>query len=103
MKAAVDQQRSLADIAVIDAEMSRIAHRRKNLPENRRYEEVQAEQRAANDRLAAIQLALEDLQTQVDRFESEIEAVRQREDRDRALLATSDAKQLNDLQHELET
>jgi predicted nucleic acid-binding Zn-ribbon protein len=103
MKAAVDQQRSLADIAVIDAEMSRIAHRRKNLPENQRYEEVQAEQRAANDRLAAIQLALEDLQTQVDRFESEIDAVRQREDRDRVLLASADAKQLNDLQHELET
>jgi uncharacterized protein len=103
MKAAVDQQRSLADIAAIDAELARIAHRRKNLPENQRYEEIQAEQRAANDRLAAVQLALEDLQTEVDRFESEIDAVRKREDRDRVLLTSADAKQLNDLQHELET
>jgi uncharacterized protein len=41
----------------------------------------------------------------VSRFESEIEAVRQREDRDRSLLQSgaTDAKQLSDLQHELET
>lgn len=105
MKAAVDQQRSLADIAEIDAELARITHRRARLPEIQRYDEVQAEQSAANDRLAALQLALEDLQTQVNRFETEIDAVRQREDRDRKLLASgaADAKQLNDLQHELET
>jgi predicted nucleic acid-binding Zn-ribbon protein len=105
MKAALDQQRSLAEVAEIDAELARITHRRARLPEIKRYEEMQAEQRAANDRLAALQLALEDLQTQVNRFETEIEAVRQREDRDRTLLASgaTDAKQLNDLQHELET
>ena len=105
MKAAVDQQRSLAEVAEIDAELARITHRRARLPEIQRYEEMQAEQRAANDRLAALQLALEDLQTQVNRFETEIEAVRQREDRDRTLLASgaTDAKQLNDLQHEFET
>jgi predicted nucleic acid-binding Zn-ribbon protein len=45
------------------------------------------------------------LDTQVSRFESEIDAVRQREERDRALLQSgaTDAKQLSDLQHELET
>ncbi|PRC49392.1 hypothetical protein C6A85_74960, partial [Mycobacterium sp. ITM-2017-0098] len=39
------------------------------------------------------------------KFEIEIDGVRQREDRDRALLAggTVDPKQLNDLQHELDT
>ena len=60
---------------------------------------------AASDRLAAVQIALEDLDTQVSRFESEIDAVRQREERDRSLLQSgaTDAKQLSDLQHELET
>jgi uncharacterized protein len=55
--------------------------------------------------LAAVQIALEDLDAQVAKFESEIDAVRQREDRDRSLLAggTVDAKQLTELQHELET
>ena len=105
MKAAVDQQRSLAEVVEIDAELSRMAHRRAHLPEFQRYDEVQAENRTANDRVAALQLALEDLQAQVARFESEIDAVRQREDRDRSLLqsGTPDAKQLSDLQHELGT
>jgi len=105
MKAAVDQQRSLAEVVEIDAELSRMAHRRAHLPEFQRYDEVQAENRTANDRVAALQLALEDLQAQVTRFESEIDAVRQREDRDRSLLqsGTPDAKQLSDLQHELGT
>jgi predicted nucleic acid-binding Zn-ribbon protein len=105
MKAAVDQQRSLAEVVEIDAELSRMAHRRAHLPEFQRYDEVQAEHRTASDRVAALQLALEDLQAQVTRFESEIDAVRQREDRDRSLLqsGTPDAKQLSDLQHELAT
>lgn len=105
MKAAVDQQRSLADVVEIDAELARLAHRRSHLPELQRYNEVQAEQLAGNDRVAAMQLALDDLQAQVRRFETEIDAVRQREDRDRSLLTsgTPDAKQLSDLQHELET
>jgi hypothetical protein len=105
MKAAVDQQRSLAEVVEIDAELARLAHRRSHLPQLQRYDEVQAEQLAGNDRVAAMQLALDDLQAQVSRFETEIDAVRQREDRDRSLLAsgTPDAKQLSDLQHELET
>jgi uncharacterized protein len=105
MKAAVDQQRSLADVVEIDAELARIAHRRSHLPEIQRYEDAQAQQRTANDRLAALQLALEDLETEVSRFESEIDAVRKREDRDRSMLTAgrADAKQLTDLQHELAT
>jgi uncharacterized protein len=44
------------------------------------------------------------LDTQVSRFESEIDGVRQREDRDRSLLqSVADSKQLSELQHELET
>lgn len=105
MKAAVDQQRSLAEVVEIDAELARMAHRRAHLPEFQRYDEVQEQHRTANDRVATLQLALEDLQAQVTRFESEIDAVRKREDRDRSLLqsGTPDAKQLSDLQHELDT
>jgi uncharacterized protein len=105
MKAEVVQQRSLLELAELDGELSRIEHRAKHLAEHQQLEEVQAKHRDANDRLATLQIALEDLDTQVAKFESEIDSVRQREDRDRSLLAsgTIDAKQLNDLQHELET
>ena len=82
----------------------RCAHRASHLPERQDCERMQPSQVAANDRLGALQIALEDLDTEVSRFESEIDAVRQREDRDRSLLqSVADAKQLWDLQHELET
>ncbi|AFM17999.1 Zn-ribbon protein, possibly nucleic acid-binding protein [Mycolicibacterium chubuense NBB4] len=105
MKADVWQQHSLAELAKCDAEIGRIEHRTKNLPEQGSLEAAQAAHREANDRLAALQLALADIDAQVAKFESEIDGVRQREDRDRALLqgGTVDAKALTDLQHELDT
>jgi predicted nucleic acid-binding Zn-ribbon protein len=105
MKAEVVQQRSLLELAELDAELSRTEHRAKHLPQQQQVEEAQSAHREANDRLAAVQIALEDLDGQVAKFESEIDSVRQREDRDRSLLAggSVDAKQLTDLQHELGT
>jgi predicted nucleic acid-binding Zn-ribbon protein len=105
MKAEVTQQRSLLELAGIDAELSRLDHRAKHLPEAQRLEEIQSTRAEANDRLAVLQLALEDLDGQVAKFETEIDAVRKREDRDRNMLTagTIDARQLTELQHELET
>lgn len=105
MKAEVTQQQALLELAELDAGISRIEHRRKNLPERSALEEAQNALRAANDRLAVVQLALADVDVLVGKSETEIDGVRQREDRDRALLAggTLDAKQLTELQHELDT
>jgi uncharacterized protein len=105
MKAEVIQQRSLLELADLDAEMSRIEHRSSHLAEQQRLEQAQAEHRDANDRLASLRLAIDDLDAHIAKFESEIEGVRDREDRDRKLLADGaiNAKQLGDLQHELET
>ena len=104
MKADVAQQRSLLEVAELDAELAKMAHRAGHLPERAESERIKAEQVAANDRLGALQIALEDLNTEVSRFESEIDGVRQREDRDRSLLQSiADSKQLSELQHELET
>lgn len=104
MKAAVVQQRSLLELAELDAELARLTHRAGHLPEQQDYEQKQADHAEANDRLAALRIALEDLDTQVSRFEAEIDAVRQREDRDRSLLGSvADARQLSELQHELDT
>ena len=76
MKAEVVQQRSLLELAELDAELSRIEHRAGHLAELQQLEDVQATHREANDRLAALQLALEDLDAQVAKFEAEIDAVR---------------------------
>jgi uncharacterized protein len=105
MKAEVAQQLSLLELSKLDAELSRIAHRATHLPQRDACERMRSEHTAASDRLAATRIAVEDLDDQVTRLESEIDAVRQREDRDRSLLTSgaTDAKQLSDLQHELET
>ncbi|HEX5143377.1 MAG TPA: C4-type zinc ribbon domain-containing protein [Mycobacterium sp.] len=105
MKAEATQQRSVLELAGVDAELRRIAHRSANLAEAQRVEALQADRRAAEDRAAVLGIAIEDLDGQVSRFEAEIESVRQREDRDRVLLdsPSTGAKQLSELQHELET
>jgi uncharacterized protein len=105
MKAEVAQQRSLLELSKLDAELSRIAHRATHLPQREACERMRSEHNAAGDRVATVRIAVEDLDAQVSRLESEIDAVRQREDRDRSLLQSgaADAKQLSDLQHELET
>ncbi len=105
MKAEVSQQRSLLDLAEVDAELRRVDHRAANLAEQQEFERVQALYQEANDQLAVVGIALEDLDGEVTKLESEIDSVRQREDRDRTLLqgGTVNAKQLSELQHELET
>ncbi|MCG7595856.1 zinc ribbon domain-containing protein [Mycobacterium sp. PSTR-4-N] len=105
MKADVAQQRSLLELAELDAEIGRLDHRLKNLPQQSALEAAQSAHHEANDRLAAVQLALADIDAQVAKFETEIDGVRQREDRDRRLLegGTVDAKQLTEIQHELDT
>jgi len=106
MKAELAQQRSLLDLAGMDAELGRLAHRATHLPEQQRYQELETQQRAVADRLAVLALGLEDLDAQIAKLESEVDAVRKREDRDRKLLdsgSISDSKQLGELQHELGT
>lgn len=105
MKADVGQQRSLLELSGIDAELGRIEHRSTHLAEQQRLEQVQSDHRAATDRLAALGIALEDVDAEIAKFETEIDSVRQREERDRSILDTgaANAKQLTELQHELET
>lgn len=105
MKADVWQQQSLLELTGLDAEIGRLEHRLKNLPELAALHEAQAVHRQAEDRLSIVTLALADIDEQVAKFETEIDGVRQREERDRALLAggTVDAKQLTEIQHELDT
>ena len=105
MKVDVAQQRSLLELADVDAQLSRLSHRAGHLPEQQRYDELIAAQRAEADAAAALALALEDVDAEVARLEGEVDAVRRREDRDRGLLDSGsvNAKQLEELQHELGT
>ena len=106
MKSEVAQQRSLLNLAEVDAELGRLAHRSAHLPEQQRYDQALADQREAADRVGVLGVALGDIDAEIAKLESEVDGVRKREDRDRGLLdggSVSDAKQLEELQHELGT
>ena len=105
MKAEVAQQVTLLELTELDAELSRLGHRAAHLPEQQHLEEVRSSERSAADRLAALGILIADLDAEVARLESEVDAVRKREDRDRGLLDSGSVnpKQLEELQHELDT
>jgi predicted nucleic acid-binding Zn-ribbon protein len=98
-------QRRLLQLAEVDAELARVEHRRRSLPELAEIAAAELSLRAKRDHQIAIKTKLTDLDREVKRQEKEIDAVRAREDRDRSLLTegTVSAKQLTDLEHELAT
>ena len=105
MRADPAVQRRLLDLAEVDAELNRIDHRRRTLPELVEIVERENVERAKRDKVVAVQTTLGDLNRDAIRQETEIEAVRAREDRDRTLLKDGNvsARQLVDLEHELGT
>lgn len=103
MKADPAAQRRLLDLAEVDAELTRLAHRRRTLPEHEALTEAETAVRAAKDALVQSETAAGDLDRDIRRLERDVEAVRARTERDRALLANAGARQATDLQHELDT
>lgn len=105
MKADPAVQRRLLDLAEVDAELSRLAHRRRTLPEHAELGQAEAAVRAGKDQLVEVETAAGDLDRDIRRIERDVEAVLARTERDRKLLAGAGigAKQAVDVQHELET
>ena len=105
MKADPAAQRRLLDLADVDAELVRLAHRRRNLPEHAELTAAEAAVRSAKDALVEVETRAGDLDRDIRRLERDVEAVRARADRDQKILAGSGvgAKQATDLQHELDT
>ncbi len=104
MKAEVAQQRRLRQLVDNDAELARIGHRAKTLVEQQRVDELLTAVTAAEDAVAAVSIALADLDGAIAKLENEIDGVRKREERDRALLDSGvNDKQQAELAHELQT
>lgn len=103
MKADPAVQKRLLDLAEVDAELNRAAHRRRTLPELAEIAQAETELRARKDAVVAVETTLADLDRDAKRLDTEIDQVRAREERDRTLLNSADAKRAVDLQHELET
>lgn len=102
MRAEPDVQRRLLDLAEIDTELTRTAHRRRHLPEAQEVERVESERNAQKDAAVKVEMGLEDLDHDIRKLETEVDAVRKREQRNAERLAAGGvpAKQLSEMEHE---
>ncbi|OZM75204.1 hypothetical protein CFN78_03325 [Amycolatopsis antarctica] len=105
MKAESVVQRRLLELAEVDAELSRVDHKRRTLPELAEIDAAEKTLRERKDALVSVQMQHSDLDREVARQEREIESVRARADKDRKLMESGSvaAKQLTELEHELAT
>ncbi|AYF78388.1 hypothetical protein D7D52_36280 [Nocardia yunnanensis] len=103
MNAEPSIQAKLLDLAAVDAELTRIEHRRKVLPEQQEVARLESERTTRKDAAVKVEIQMDDLDRDIRKLEGEIEAVRKREERDRGMLTAGSvgAKQLSELQHEL--
>src|SRR4051812_21396364 len=104
VKASPEVQRRLLDLQAVDTALAQLAHRRKSLPELAEIDTVSRELSALEDERVRAQVAVDDLDRDISRFEKDIEQVRIRKDRDQKRLDAGGAlREIEGLQHELTT
>jgi uncharacterized protein len=104
VKASPDAQRRLLDLQAVDIALAQLAHRRKSLPELAEIDAIARELSALEDERVRAQVAVDDLDRDIARFEKDIEQVRTRKDRDQVRLNAGGAvREIEGLQHELAT
>lgn len=94
----------LLDVQRLDLDLDRIAHRRAGLPETVHVRELEAREQSLANRITEAAVQVSDLEAEQRKADADVDLVRVRSDKDRDLLTTiNDAKQLSNLQHELES
>jgi hypothetical protein len=105
VKASPEAQRRLLDLQAVDTALAQLAHRRRTLPELAQIDAVARELSALEDERVRAQVAVDDLDRDISRFEKDIEQVRARKDKDQVRLNSGGGpvRELEALQHELAT
>jgi predicted nucleic acid-binding Zn-ribbon protein len=104
VKASPQAQLKLLEMAELDAELSRLDHRRRVLPENAEFERAQQRDGELRDELATLEATGSDLTRDQAKAERDVDQVRTRIERDRARLdagQVSSPKELENLQSEI--
>lgn len=103
MKIDAAAQRLLLDLADADAELARIDHRGRTLPEDAEIAELTRKLESTRDDHVRAEISAEDLTREYRRVDSEVTGMSDREKKDSALLTGGGlaAKALSELQHEL--
>lgn len=105
MKADPNDQELLLDLQEIDTALGQLAHRRDHLPEHAELDRLTRDAAAMEQERVAAQVEVDDLDRGIGRLERDVDQVRTRKERDSARLASGrgPAKELEALQHELES
>jgi predicted nucleic acid-binding Zn-ribbon protein len=106
VKASPDAQLRLLELADIDAELTRLEHRRRGLPEHAELSRLELRDRELRDELAVLEAQEGDLRREQVKAEADVEQVRTRIDRDRGRLdagQVSSPRELENLQSEIES
>lgn len=106
MKASPEAQLRLLEIADIDAELGRIAHKRRGLPEHAEITRLTDRDLVLRDSIAALTAQSSDLGREQTKAEADVEQVRSRIERDRQRLDSgmvASPKELENLQSEIQS
>jgi uncharacterized protein len=106
VKASPQTQLRLLELADLDSELNRLAHRRESLPEIASLQQLQARSAQLKDSIVVAETALSDLSRDQVRAERDVDQVRTRIDKDQARLdagQVSAARELASLQSEIES
>ena len=106
MKASPEAQLRLLELADIDAELTRIEHRRRGLPEHIELERLEARDAELRDSIASLTAQNSDLKREQAKAEADVEQVRARIDRDRNRLDSgmvNSPRELENLQSEVQS
>jgi predicted nucleic acid-binding Zn-ribbon protein len=106
VKASPEAQLRLLELAEIDAELTRLEHRRRGLPEHDELSQLAQRDRELRDELATLDAREGDLKREQGKAEADVEQVRTRIDRDRSRLdagQVSSPRELENLQSEIES
>lgn len=103
MKVDAARQRLLLEVADVDAQLARLDHRARTLPEDGEITEATTGIDAARNDLVRAEISAEDLDRDYRRMDGEITGMRDREKKDSTLLTAGGLapKALSELQHEL--
>ncbi len=99
------RQLRLLDLQAIDTRLDQIEHARRTLPQLAELADLEGKARLLDDQLVRSRTELGDVQREVAKAEADVQLVRDRAARDRSRLdaGTGTAKDLQALQHELES
>ncbi|WP_432829704.1 zinc ribbon domain-containing protein [Dactylosporangium sp. CA-092794] len=105
MKADPEAQRRLLDLQAIDIALAQLAHKRKALPEHAELDRLARELSTMEDQRVRAQVAVDDLDRDIERLERDAEQVRARKEKDQGRLdaGSGPSRELEALQHEIAT